>query len=155
MRIYNMARIAQLECIIFRKQNDAYEFLLLKRIPEKGGFWQPISGGLEEYDKTKLEGCYRELFEEIGADDKDVLNVYENVYMFSMYNVEIDGEVRDKLDEYVFGFEIDPEHEVTFDKNIYVEHEDYIWTDFDTAIEMLKWDNNKDAFRELRKILNF
>lgn len=73
-------RTAQLFCIVFRKKGEDYEFLLLRRIPQKGGFWQPVSGGLEESDASKLEAAYRELKEEAGIDKSQVLRVIEDVY---------------------------------------------------------------------------
>ena len=38
-------------CIVFRKIKTNYEFLLLKRSPEEGDFWQPIGGKVEKGDK--------------------------------------------------------------------------------------------------------
>ena len=46
----------QVQCIIFRKTNNSFEFLLLKRVPSKGGFWQSLTGGLE--DGESLEDKY-------------------------------------------------------------------------------------------------
>ncbi len=41
--------------------------LLLKRAPERGGFWQPVTGRMEP-GETPAETARRELREEIGAD---------------------------------------------------------------------------------------
>jgi len=38
----------QVQAILFRKTNREIQYLLLKRTPEKEGFWQPVTGGLEE-----------------------------------------------------------------------------------------------------------
>ena len=38
----------QVEGIVFRKNHNQTEFLLLKRLPTRGGFWQPVTGGVEE-----------------------------------------------------------------------------------------------------------
>src|SRR5271157_3187332 len=32
----------QVEAIIFRRKRDAVEYLLLKRLPDRNGFWQPV-----------------------------------------------------------------------------------------------------------------
>jgi lipoyl(octanoyl) transferase len=41
--------------------------LLLKRAPERGGFWQPVTGRIDP-GETSIETARRELREEIGAD---------------------------------------------------------------------------------------
>jgi lipoyl(octanoyl) transferase len=41
--------------------------LLLKRAPERGGFWQPVTGRMEP-GESPLETARRELREETGAD---------------------------------------------------------------------------------------
>ena len=91
----------QVQAIVFRRIDDAkLEFLLLKRIPEKGGFWQPVSGGYEEED-TSLKSCaIREACEEGGFNEKDVVKVVENVQFYQFQDKAI---VRS---EYVFGVEV-------------------------------------------------
>jgi len=36
----------EVEAIIFRRNNTRIEYLLLKRLPQKNGFWQPVTGGM-------------------------------------------------------------------------------------------------------------
>ena len=51
-------------------------FLLLKRTPQDGGFWQPLTGTVE--DGEKLSDCLkRELNEETGI--KDIITLLENI----------------------------------------------------------------------------
>ncbi|NJO18331.1 MAG: NUDIX domain-containing protein [Thioploca sp.] len=145
-------RTQQVECIVFRRKEDI-EFLLLKRIPEKGAFWQPPCGGVEQDDKSLIDACYREIEEEVGIGKEQITNVIEDVYQFTMNNDYLTGEESTPLTEYVFGFEVKPDVEVKLDANIYVEHEEFQWVSFDKAIEMLKWDDNKEAFKALNKIL--
>lgn len=63
-------RTTQIECIVFRKTKNVFEFLLLKRLPEKGGFWQPISGGVEKTDNSLINAAFRELKEEANIQKK-------------------------------------------------------------------------------------
>jgi dATP pyrophosphohydrolase len=148
-----MTRTTQLECIVFRRNNDKIEYLLMKRIPKKGGFWQPPCGGMEETDSTLLEAAYRELKEEANISKEDVIAVLEDVHYFEITKHYLTGESIPTIKEYVLGFEVSPEFNVSIDNNIYVEHEEVKWTSFEDAIQMLKWQNNKDAFEKLNEML--
>ena len=136
--------VNSVECIIFRKKED-YEFLLLKRIPEKGEFWQPVTGALEE--ETKLEGAYREVLEETGIEKEMVTRVLEEIHTFKFQATS------NLVKEHVFGFEVLPQAEVSIHKNIYPEHSEFVWVNYEKALEMLKWDTNKEAFKKLYSII--
>lgn len=56
----------KVEGMIFRRTKDGPEYLLLKRLPERNGFWQPVTGGVED-EETHEEALYREVFEETGV----------------------------------------------------------------------------------------
>lgn len=142
----------QVECIIFRKKKNFFEFLLLKRIEKKGGFWQPPCGGLENKESI-IEAAYREIFEETNISKKDILNVIENVHCFDINKHYITGEPIQPIKEYVLGFEVNPETEVSIFKNVCTEHEKFAWISFEDSIKMLKWDNNKEAFEKLNDLL--
>lgn len=146
-------RKIQLECIVFRKKNEIYEFLLLKRIPKKGGFWQPPCGGLEKKDNSKLEAAYRELLEETNIPKKNVIKVFKDVDIFEINKHYLTGKSIPAITEYVFGFEVDSDISISIHNNIYPEHEQFEWVTFDKALELLKWDNNKAALIKLNKLL--
>lgn len=148
-----LMRTIQIECIVFRKVNDSFEFLLLKRIPKKGGFWQPPCGGLEETDKSKLDAAYREIYEETGISKNQITNVIKNVHHFVMDKHYLTQEPIPPIEEFVFGFEVNKQVTAVIDKNIYPEHDEFRWVSFDEAIKLLKWDNNIDAFKKLYSIL--
>lgn len=46
--------------------------LMLKRIPEKAGYWQPVCGGVEK-NETNMAAAVRELYEETGIEAKSEL----------------------------------------------------------------------------------
>jgi len=146
-------RTTQLECIVFRRKNDSYEFLILKRIPHKGGFWQPVCGGMEKEDKSLLDAAFRELKEEANIQQNDILNIFPNVHYFKINKHYLTGNPIPPIKEYVFGFEIKPNFTITLDKNIYPEHEEIKWVSFEEALILLKWENNKDGFKKLNKLL--
>jgi len=129
----------QIEGIIFRKNNAKLEFLLLKRNKGRGGFWQPITGGLEEGETIK-ETLLRELKEETGVENAKVTNIN-----YSFQFKENDS----WLTEYVFSIEINSNEEI----KISSEHDEYLWCDLDTAINKLKWDNNKEAFKKVFELI--
>ena len=53
-------RTTQVEVIVFKMVNGQPLFLLLKRNPRRGGFWQPITGGVHDEEKLPdaREGFY-------------------------------------------------------------------------------------------------
>jgi dihydroneopterin triphosphate diphosphatase len=147
-------RTTQIECIVFRKKESAFEFLLLKRIPKKGGFWQPPCGGLEKDDFSKLEAAYRELLEEANIKKEDVIRVIENVDVFEINKHYLTGKPIPAITEYVFGFEVNSDLSVSIHNNIYPEHETFEWVSFDKALSLLKWENNKVALQKLNQLLD-
>jgi len=132
----------QVEIIIFRLIKGSYEYLLLKRIEARGGFWQPVTGGLEEGENIN-DAVIRELKEETGITK--IKRIIDKVYEFTL---------KDKLPikEYVFGVEI-KNTPIKLDKNIYDEHEDYKWCSYSEAMKLLKWPGNKKGLTKLYKIL--
>ena len=134
----------KVECIAYRRTPHP-EFLLLKRISERGSFWQPVSGGLES--ESLLEGALRELEEETAITRSSILTIHEDIHTFVMRSDT--GETT----EHVFAFEVDPEVQVSIEHNIYPEHSEFRWVTFDEAISLLKWENNKDALRKLRGLI--
>lgn len=143
----------QIQCIVFRKKGNKTEFLLLKRIPEKGGFWQPVCGGFEDTDRGKLACAYRELKEEAFVQKKNIIRVIENVHYFVMEGHYITKEPIKKVEEFVYAFEVKPDTKIDISKNIYPEHSEFKWVSFDKAVKMLKWKNNEDGFRKLIKLI--
>ena len=146
-------RKTQVECIVFRRIGSSIQFLLLKRITSKGGFWQPPSGGLEKEDKSNLAAAFRELKEEGDIDKEDIVQVFENVYEFVVDKHYLTGEQISPIHEVVFGFEVKEDVDVSIKNNLCQEHEKMRWVKFEEAIGLLKWQNNKDAFVKINSLL--
>ena len=132
----------KLEGIIYRTINDRIEYLLIKRTPEDGGFWQPVTGTLE--DGENLINCLkREISEEIGITE--ILRISDILHTFNWEKK--DGTV---ITEYVYAVEIKNDSIITLSPN---EHDDYIWLPYSEAKDTLLTDNNKESLRIINGFL--
>jgi len=117
-----------------------FSFLLVKRVPDDGGFWQPITGTLES-NESLAECMRRELAEEVGVHEEDIKQVSDMFYSFTW----LKGETT--IAEYVFGVELATKKEALLSE----EHDEYRWCSYDEALELLSKDNNKKAYEEFKK----
>ena len=142
----------QVQGIVFRKIDGRMQYLLLRRIPSIGRFWQPVTGGLEE-GETKIEALKREVLEETRI--RNIVRIIEGVhyYEFTSTHPFWDSFKRETgqalLKEYVFGVEISSNEKIA----IGWEHSEYRWVSFEEALKLLKWKDNKEALRKLDEIL--
>lgn len=118
---------------VYRRRGDDIEFLIIKRVPHDGDFWQPVTGRIEE-GETPKQTAIREVTEEVGIDVH--LHVSDEL-MRSEWLTE-DGRK---------GIDILHAVEVAMDSEVILseEHEDYRWLLIDDALKILKYDNNKKA----------
>lgn len=130
----------QIEAIIYRKNISTLEYLLLKRLPERNGFWQPVTGGLET-GETQTEALYREIREETGIGK--LVRVIEGLHYFEFSDPNLNQ-------EYVYGVEVSPTEDVVLDGK---EHSQYKWCSFREALQLLHWKENKEALERLNAIL--
>ena len=136
------SRIAQVEIIIYKIINNSPLFLLLKRTPARGGFWQAITGGVNNGEDL-ASAAKREMFEE--TQIKSYLKFISDVYYF-----EFDNEYKSGIKEYVFGAKVSQNIEAKLSS----EHSEKKWCTFDEALKLLKYKTNKEAFRKLNRIIN-
>jgi 8-oxo-dGTP pyrophosphatase MutT (NUDIX family) len=130
----------QVEAIIFRRNGDKTEYLLLKRLPERNGFWQPVTGGVEE-GETRDEALRREVMEETGV--RNIVAVVEDLYYFEFSDPSLNQ-------EYVCGVEVSPTEKVVLDGR---EHSEFRWCCIEEALQLLNWKENKEALKKLDTIL--
>ncbi|MCJ7718906.1 NUDIX pyrophosphatase [Candidatus Bathyarchaeota archaeon] len=130
----------QVEAIIFRRNSSRIEYLLLKRLPERNGFWQPVTGGLEE-GETRKEALYREIEEETGITN--LIRVIEGLHYFEFSDPNLNQ-------EYIYGVEVSSTEEVVLDGK---EHSEYRWCGIKDALQLLSWKENKEALEKLNTIL--
>ena len=94
----------------------------------------------------------REMYEETG-----ILLEQNNIYkLITTSSIPIESILRKQvrengkliLPEYAFAVQLDTEI-----LNISKEHSEYRWLDYQVALDLLKWDSNKTALWELKRIL--
>ena len=144
----------QIEAILFKRADGEIQYLLLKRIPRSGEFWQPITGGLEE-GETVMEALKREIREETGIEN--IIRIIDDVHYFEFRDLPFieylkkQGQTCEYLKEYVFGVEVALNEVVNFDRE---EHSEYRWCVFEEALSLMKWRENKEALKKLNEILS-
>lgn len=132
----------QIELFLFRRDYQRrLEFLLLHRVPSRGGFWQPLTGG-HHVGEALADTLLRECLEETGISITRA-DLYVTGYRFEF----IDNGRLHK--EYVFGAFVEPRSDVVLSD----EHDAYEWLPFERALERLKWDENKQGLVRLAQIV--
>lgn len=138
------SRTHQNECILFRRSADqSIHYLLLKRAEARGGFWQPITGGVEPGERD-VPAVQREMREEIGVADPVQMTDLAYQFQFST------GDGKRVLDEHVFCAELKPDAEIVLSH----EQTEYRWVTYQEALGMLKWENNKKALEHCHMVIS-
>ncbi len=87
------------------------KFLLLKRTPERSGYWQPVCGGIDT-GESEIEALLREIQEETGISNyKHIINLE---YSF-IYNEPKNG-VPMQMQDFCYAVEIDCERVIKISK---------------------------------------
>lgn len=130
---------------------DNWQYLLLRRPPNGGGFWQGVTGGVEK-GESLIEAAKRELFEETGFVPSLIENLNKS-YSFRLSDrykhLYADGV--QVIVEHVFVAYVDSKQEPVLDPR---EHNAWRWCSFKEALELLKWPNNIDALKRCHNFLN-
>ena len=139
---YKQPRSVQV--VIFAEANGERQYLLLKRAASHGGFWQSVTGSLEE-GETHAQAAVREVFEETGIE----LGQHQLIELGVINNFEIAPQWLSKYapgvttnEEVCFALKVE-KCETRIDP---AEHEQHIWVNRETARKMLYWESNKRAF---------
>ncbi|WBW96941.1 NUDIX hydrolase [Oceanirhabdus sp. W0125-5] len=114
--------------------------LILKRIPEKSGYWQPPCGGVNK-GESPIDAARRELFEETGIVHKE--SIIDLDYSFT-YRESKNGVMMDMMD-ICFAAEVGEITKVELSH----EHEEYSWCTETEARQYLKWEHNVKALDKL------
>ncbi len=130
----------KVQVYLFRRTDRAVEFLLLKRVQELRGFWQPITGTVEEGESPR-QAARREVREETGLEDFQ--HVVGPVYSFAFVKNRVE------FHEEVFGMEVG---------NVPImlsnEHSECRWVNLKEALELLHYVQNKRGLCRLEAQLH-
>lgn len=107
-------------------------YLLLKRNPSLGGYWQPVTGYIEPPENNRT-AALRELLEETGIEKYEQVFDPEHYYFFDM-----NGQ---KCAMSVLAVEVKNPPAVRLSE----EHTAFQWLSYADARRQLYWPNNKQA----------
>ncbi len=141
-----MSRLPIQVAIYCVRQNDGKrQYLMLHRVLPGMTFWQGISGGVESEDPDYHTAALRELKEETGFDPVS-LELIDYSYTFPVPESmrHIYDQPVEQITEIVFLARVPDNFEPTIDP---IEHDQYEWCDYETAMAMLYWEGNKEALR--------
>ena len=139
-----------IQVVIFADTPAERRYLLLRRIASQGGFWQSVTGSLEE-GETHASAAVREVLEETG-----ICSTEEELIVLDVLNTfEIAPQWRDRYapgvthnEELCFALKV-RECEVKLDLH---EHQAHTWEPFERAVKMLYWKSNIRAFAAVQLI---
>lgn len=127
---------------VFHLKGDEPEYLLLKRRKEKfyGHLWQGVAGRIET-GESAVETVLRELQEETQLEPVRVFVVDHVSSFYQNY--------KDRINLIpVFGIEVNIGEVILSD-----EHTEYRWVNFDEALDLLSWHQQRKALSVLHEMI--
>lgn len=135
------------QVVIFAETDCGHEFLLLRRVASHGGFWQSVTGSLED-EETHPEAAVREVREETGI----IVSAEDLIDLQLLNTFEIAPQWRNKYapgvtqnDEVCFAIRIG-KCAVRVDA---IEHDAWAWMGYDRAMKMVHWESSTLALARL------
>lgn len=125
--------------VIFMEKPDGNRFLLLNY---PTGHWDFVKGKIEQ-GETLHQTAVRETKEETGISDLEFVEGFEEKIN---YNFQFEGELIQK--EVVFFLAKTKTQTV----NVSHEHLDYIWLDYENALEKVTYQNAKNILSKANKL---
>lgn len=127
------------------RRTDPVMFLLLRRTPARGGWWQAVTGSVESGEDLQ-RAARREVLEETGFGG--LLDLVDLDYAFPFEFTKYGGKEPLEAVKHSFGVEVGGET-----VEIGPEHDAWEWVAYEEALEQLTWEDNREAFRRLQSYL--
>jgi lipoyl(octanoyl) transferase len=125
--------------------HDDHRVLLLHRKPERGNFWQPVTGSIEE-GETPIETARREIAEETGhRGEPDPLELEQSFMIESQY-LAARHPAPIIASEIGFVAQLPSDAPIRIDAD---EHDDFGWFTFGEAYERIRWSDDREALERL------
>lgn len=123
--------------VIFRRNNDKIEYLIIKQKNENEELWYFPKGHIEG-NETEEETALREIYEEVGLKVKLISGFREAI----SYTIK----ERDIFKTSIFFLsEVDFDVEI---KYIFNEVETHLWLPFEEALKILSYENSKNVLEK-------
>jgi lipoyl(octanoyl) transferase len=130
--------------------HDGRQVLLLHRRPERGNFWQPISGSIEPGEEA-LPAARRELYEETGQNAEPEELGLEQSFLIESQFLEARYPAPIFADEIGYSARIDSSLPVLIDRE---EHDEYGWFPLQEAYEKIRWSDDREALERVEALLS-
>ncbi len=130
--------------------HDGHRVLLLHRRLERGNFWQPITGSIED-GESPAETARREIIEETGhSGDPEELGLQQSFMIESQY---LQARYPPPIIATEIGFVacLNPEAAIHIDAD---EHDDFGWFTLGEAYERIRWTDDREALERLEERLS-
>lgn len=129
--------------------HDGDHVLLLHRRPERGDFWQPITGSLED-GETAADAARRELAEETGHRRETRELGFTQSFMIDSQFLASKYPAPIIASEVAFAAELDASLPIRLDR---LEHDACGWFTFREAYAKIRWTDDRDALERLERSL--
>ena len=118
----NMELPIKVQGVMYTKTNTNIEYLIIKRSEKDGGFWQGVTGTLEEGERLK-ECLVREIKEELGITDIKGISELKQTLQWAKKTGFM-------ITEYVYAVELRKDAKVILSE----EHDDFKWCAFESKM---------------------
>jgi lipoyl(octanoyl) transferase len=125
--------------------HDSDRVLLLHRRPERGNFWQPITGAIED-GESPLDAAYREVLEETGSAGEPEAMGFTQSFMIDSQHLASRFPIPIIASEVGFKAALDSQRPIRMDDD---EHDEYGWFTFADAYERIRWSDDREALERL------
>ena len=116
------------------------EVLLLKTNEQRGGFWQPVTGSVEENENLEASAL-REAQEETGLHFSEAPQDLHYEFKY-----EKDGQ---SFHEACFALSLSPKEKEAQYPQLSPEHQDHQWLHYKKAASLLRFDSNRQGLLKL------